>query len=322
MSSDVPRRSRLPAAPAAQPGVDQGDILELAQGLARLLILDWEVSSDSLSWRSSPAWLLGPAPRGGYLPFREMVHSEDRSHFLRSRGRSEEFVFRVVRTDGEVIWVAARAKPYLGADGRPERVIAVLQDISDRKRVETELREQREHLQMVQEVAGHLAYMAQHDVVTGLPNRSLFQDRLRQGLARGCRESRRIAVMFLDLDRFKEVNDTFGHDVGDVLLKEVGARLTRCLRKVDTVARLGGDEFTVIIEGFTERAQVTRIAQKILGTLCEPFDVNGRRISISGSIGIALHPDDALTEHDLLRRADEAMYRAKQERNHFRYASD
>lgn len=424
MSSDVPKHSRLPAAPPA--GVDQGDILELAQGLARLLILDWEVSSDSLSWRSSPGWLLGPAPRGGYLPFREMVHQEDRSHFLRSRMQSEEFVFRVVRTDGEVTWVAARAKPYVGADGRPERVVAVLQDISDRKRVELELREQREHLQMVHEVAGlhsveweigedrliwnddpepilgelpasgryplytqmvhpddrelflarrdgalsgagpetqefriirtdgeirwlsvrqrvldsraarpgrtriaiqdisereHLAFLAQHDVVTGLPNRSLFQDRLRQGLARGCRESRRIAVMFLDLDRFKEVNDTFGHDVGDVLLKEVGARLTQCLRKVDTVARLGGDEFTVIIEGFKERAQVTRVAQKILGTLCEPFDVNGKRISISGSIGIALHPDDALTEQDLLRRADEAMYRAKQERNHFRYAS-
>jgi diguanylate cyclase (GGDEF)-like protein len=156
-----------------------------------------------------------------------------------------------------------------------------------------------------------LAYLAQYDHLTGLANRALFRDRLDQALARAERNNQRLALMFLDLDHFKSINDTLGHDVGDQLLEEVARRLKSCVRKTDTVARIGGDEFTVILEGITSNQDPIIVAQKIIDKLSPSFILAGQEIFSGISIGITVYPDDGETARELLKYADRAMYRAK-----------
>lgn len=170
----------------------------------------------------------------------------------------------------------------------------MIQDITRRKEAEERIRE--------------LAY---YDSLTGLPNRSLFNDRLEQVLAQVRRHDGRFALMFLDLDRFKGVNDTLGHAVGDAMLCEAARRLSSCLRENDTVARLGGDEFVIILSDYRDDSNLPKIADKILQAMSRPFDLGVREVFGSTSIGIALYPDDGTTAADLLRRADMAMYAAK-----------
>ena len=165
-----------------------------------------------------------------------------------------------------------------------------------------------------------LTYFAQHDPLTGLINRALFRDRLIHAMARSKRKDQPLAVMLLDLDRFKAVNDTLGHDIGDQLLKEVATRLMECVREVDTVARLGGDEFTAILEGISGEDDVLVVAKRIVDSIGSPFQIGPHNISIGVSIGITLYPSDDEDLDELLRHADKAMYAAKQQgggRYHF-----
>ncbi|MCP4595489.1 EAL domain-containing protein [Neptuniibacter sp.] len=162
-------------------------------------------------------------------------------------------------------------------------------------------------------------FLATHDPLTGLPNRNLFQDRLDSALARSKRDESSLAVLFIDLDNFKSINDTLGHDVGDRLLVEVSGRLQAVVRDIDTVSRLGGDEFTVII---TEcgPADVQDVSSRILSDLTEPVDLDGRKIFASASIGIAMYPEDGEDSNGLLKSADTAMYKAKESgRNRFQF---
>lgn len=156
-----------------------------------------------------------------------------------------------------------------------------------------------------------LVYLAHYDQLTGLVNRSLFQDRLVQALERASKERTRVALLFLDLDRFKEINDTWGHDVGDVLLEQVGARLRSCVRGNETVARIGGDEFTIILDGIRRLDDATTVAKRILDAFEEPFDLEGRPTVVSTSIGVAISSESGATLEEMLERADRAMYRAK-----------
>lgn len=169
--------------------------------------------------------------------------------------------------------------------------------------------------------AAHRALrLALYDMLTGLPNRKLFTDRLLHSLARAKRDKNQLAVMFIDLDRFKPVNDKFGHAVGDLLLKEVANRLNQCVRKSDTVARLGGDEFVVLIPTIEETHGDTVVAEKILAALAAPFHIDGHELHISSSIGIALYPHDGEDERVLVRNADIAMYHAKESgRNNMKF---
>ena len=156
-----------------------------------------------------------------------------------------------------------------------------------------------------------LEHMAQYDQLTHLPNRQLFLDRLKTALARARREQTLLSLLFIDLDRFKEVNDTLGHAMGDLLLQRVAQRLLECVRASDTVARLGGDEFVVLVEGSQAREHASAAADKILAAFRQDFDLEGQRLYIQPSIGVAIYPEHGGEEHRLLGHADEAMYLSK-----------
>jgi diguanylate cyclase (GGDEF)-like protein/PAS domain S-box-containing protein len=167
-----------------------------------------------------------------------------------------------------------------------------------------------------------LRFIATHDSLTDLPNRTMFNERLRHALNQGARYGRGIAVLFIDIDRFKVVNDSLGHSAGDRLLQDCAKRLSECLRESDTVARLGGDEFVVMVENFTAPRDAIAVAQKILTNVAKPFFVDGQEFLVSASIGISTYPDDGADAETLLKNADIAMYRAKdQGRNNYQFYS-
>ncbi len=199
-------------------------------------------------------------------------------------------VWSVVCKNGEVKEIEFRLT-FLD-DGR---IIAMLSDVTERKRTEEEL-----------------AYRATHDLLTGLPNRMLFKDRFSVAVAQAQRAHKKLAVVFLDLDRFKEVNDTLGHHVGDRLLCAVGSRLTEFVRKTDTVARIGGDEFLLLLAEIDRGEDATMIARKAVESVQDPFVVSGHQIFITASMGIALYPDDGNEVDTLVNRADKVMYSVKQ----------
>jgi diguanylate cyclase (GGDEF)-like protein/PAS domain S-box-containing protein len=165
-----------------------------------------------------------------------------------------------------------------------------------------------------------LLYLAHYDQLTRLPNRLLFNDRLQQAIAQAERNKMEVAVMFLDLDGFKSINDTLGHNSGDDLLRQVAQRLTACLRATDTVARFGGDEFTIVIASIEDRDDVIRVAQKITREIAKPYDIDGTAASITTSIGISFYPNDGKEPSVLIHRADNAMYHAKRHgKNHHEF---
>lgn len=212
--------------------------------------------------------------------------------------------FRNRRKDGSVYWEFTSISPIRSEFGDITHFVAVKEDTTQRKEIEL-LNWRR----------------ANFDQVTELPNRVLFKDRLSQAIARARRDHRRVAVMFIDLDRFKAVNDTLGHEAGDAVLREVATRLTACMRDTDTVARLGGDEFTAILPQPGGEKAVTTIATRILKSLRRPFIVDGNpEVYIGGSIGIAIFPNDGDDPTVLLKNADAAMYRAKEQgRNTYQF---
>ncbi len=163
------------------------------------------------------------------------------------------------------------------------------------------------------EAEERIHFQTNYDTLTGLPNRSLFQDRLNLALPSMSRTDRKLALMFIGLDGFKLVNDTLGHDIGDLLLKEAAKRLGTCVRQGDTVARLGGDEFTIIMPNLADPRHAPLVSQRVLDALAEPFHLNGNETFVSASIGITIFPDDASEAKELLRNADAAMYRAKEQ---------
>ena len=191
------------------------------------------------------------------------------------------------------------------SQGQVSNYMAVLADITGRKRVDERTR-----------------HLAEHDFLTDLPNRVLFLDRLRLGLATARRQHTRLAVMFIDLDRFKEINDGHGHQVGDLVLKEVARRLSKCVRNVDTVSRMGGDEFVILLAGIGGVDQAAHVAANVLHAVSQPIDVEAQQVALSVSIGIAMYPGDGDGVEQLLRNADLAMYHAKQSgRNDFQFFS-
>jgi diguanylate cyclase (GGDEF)-like protein/PAS domain S-box-containing protein len=246
----------------------------------------------------------------GYTPeewmegrlWRERLHPDDRERVLASDERFEadggavDEEYRLLAKDGSVVWVREETVLVRGEGGEALYVQGILSDVTEKKEAEERLEQQ-----------------AFHDSLTGLPNRRLFMDRLGQALRRTRRRRKlSVAVLFMDLDGFKVVNDSLGHDTGDRLLVEVAKRLGGCLRPEDTLARFGGDEFVVLIEG-AGASDAVLVAERIVEELREPFALDGRELYVAASMGVGLGNDSTKSPEELLREADTSMYRAKDE---------
>ncbi|MBY0085287.1 EAL domain-containing protein [Brevibacillus sp. M2.1A] len=201
---------------------------------------------------------------------------------------------RINTQRNDVIWTESKINPIVDEEGNVTKLLLVTRDVTDRKQSE--------------ETIHHLAY---HDALTDLPNRRMYVQQLSKEMMQAKRFQSNLAVLFLDLDRFKDVNDSFGHDVGDMLLIEAAKRLQACLKPGDVVARLGGDEFTIMQNQLQDRNEATALAEQIMYQLQRPFELDGHVFNVSCSIGIALYPQDGDNPEDLLKRADTALYTVK-----------
>jgi diguanylate cyclase (GGDEF)-like protein/PAS domain S-box-containing protein len=292
--------------------------LDLALTGSSLALWDWDLGNKRVYFNESWSSLIGAEPRESTFSAEEVAawnHPDDRKVFEAAlgnaaKGVSDEFdcEYRVPDVSGEWIWVHSRGKvTQRDAAGRALRMTGTSTNVTKRKRAEE-----------------RAEYLATRDALTGLPNRVLLHDRLEQGIFNAARNHGGFAFMFIDLDRFKTINDSLGHQVGDELLKRVAARLAACVRATDTVARLGGDEFAVILENLDddddEGAQ--QVAEKMIAAMGAPMLIDGQHLSTSCSIGISLYPADGKDSAALMKNADVAMYYAKEKgRNNYQFFS-
>lgn len=213
------------------------------------------------------------------------------------------FIYQVTSAPGQLRWFSASGSPIFDAKGEFAGYRGIGQDITERKANERQIE-----------------FLAQHDVLTRLPNRLLVRDRLEQAVAHAERSRAKLALLFLDLDHFKGINDSLGHSAGDTLLKEVARRLGECVRDSDTISRQGGDEFLIVLSDLPDTDAAAPVLAKIMGRLQEPFQIEGDEVSTSVSMGIAIFPEDGNSFETLLKKADMAMYRAKEGgRNTYRF---
>ena len=241
------------------------------------------------------------------------IHPDDRDrvkqifHDTVKTGIGHQTEFRFVLADGSIRHMESRGAVMLDGEGKVRHVVVVSRDISDRKAADLRVQ-----------------YLAHHDALTGLPNRTLMSDRMHQALAHARRDNAMLAVMFLDLDKFKPVNDTLGHEVGDQLLKETAIRLQACVpRESDSVARIGGDEFLILLARIQSRKDAESVAQRTLEAISQAFQIGPHAISVSASIGIAIFPVGGMDEKELIKNSDMAMYRAKEAgHNCYRFFAD
>jgi diguanylate cyclase (GGDEF)-like protein/PAS domain S-box-containing protein len=265
---------------------------------------EFAAATDLVVWSTRMEALFGLSPGafdGKTSSFARLVHPDDCPRVLaafkesRLSGGDCQVEYRAARPrhDGSPRWLFSRSQVVLDAERRLVRMIGTVLDITERKLAEQALE-----------------YQAFHDALTGLPNRALFTRRLERALVQADRADNSVAVLFLDLDNFKVVNDSLGHAQGDALLRTVADRLRASLRARDTGARLGGDEFTVLLENVTGEAEAIEVAERIASALRIPVALKGRAVVVSASIGVALGPTRGGSQ-DLMREADLAMYRAK-----------
>jgi diguanylate cyclase (GGDEF)-like protein/PAS domain S-box-containing protein len=300
LARDVTEREELQTALGTT-----SDQLREAQAVAKVGIFEWDVAGDQVRWSDELYRTFGLTPQafpGTFEGYLASIHPDDRSMVESAIERSlrtfepYEISYRIVLPDGGIRWLQCRGS-VRSVDGRPVQVTGACLDFTAQR-----------------EAAEALSQLALHDPLTALPNRSLFMDRLGQALRRLDRRDRVLAVLFVDLDRFKAINDRMGHAVGDEMLRAVGSRLREVLRPHDTVGRLGGDEFVVLCEDLEDDRAAVRVAERVLAALDRPVDVPGagQELTCSASIGIALTRRSDATPDALLRDADMAMYRAKE----------
>lgn len=292
--------------------VESDRLLRQAQEIAHLGSLRWELAEDLIYCSEEAYRIFGLLPdESGHEPrsfFEQVVLPSDYEFFWKEiqdtrAGKSEfncEVRFR--RPTGEMRWVHGQARIICDEAGKPAKLIAALLDITERKATES-----------------RILYMANHDALTGLPNREQLYANLGSAINSSNRNNHGFALMFLDLDHFKDINDTLGHDVGDRLLVEMSQRLLKACRSEDTVSRLGGDEFILLLPESDEQG-AAQAANKLLAIVSRPFMIDLHEINVTGSIGIAIYPIDGENIDQLSRHADAAMYRAKEDgRNAFRF---
>ncbi|MBF0608600.1 MAG: sensor domain-containing diguanylate cyclase [Candidatus Magnetobacterium sp. LHC-1] len=246
-----------------------------------------EYTGKSLSEEANEGWLKGVHPEDCQR-CRDMCSE---SHQKRQQFRLE---YRLRRHDGVYRWILDTGNPRFTNDHKFIGFIGSCVGITEKKEAEEKLK-----------------YIAHFDVLTGLPNRMLFFDRLEQAIVQAKRYSHLVALLYVDLNRFKHVNDTYGHQIGDLVLRESAKRLSGCVRDADTVARIGGDEFNVILTRVGEKKDVQHIAEKIIYVMNRPFQFDTIECTIGASIGISLYPQDARDTDMLIKKADSVMYQVK-----------
>jgi diguanylate cyclase (GGDEF)-like protein/PAS domain S-box-containing protein len=292
--------------------------LDLALSGSRLALWDWDLRANRVYFNEGWAAMLGGEKRESTVAWEEArkgIHPDDAGLHEAAvanavQGVSEAFEceYRARHASGDWIWVHSRGKvTQRDEGGRALRMTGTSTDVTKRKQAEE-----------------RAEYLATRDALTGLPNRVLLHDRLEQGIVNAARHRTGFAFMFIDLDRFKTINDSLGHDVGDELLKRVAARLTACVRASDTVARLGGDEFAVILENLRgpDDDGAQQVADKMISAMAAPMLVGSQHLNTSCSIGISLYPADGRDSATLMKHADVAMYYAKEKgRNNYRFFS-
>jgi len=240
-----------------------------------------------------------------------MVPDEDRPAVLEHanrvlKGEAVPFEHRIIHKDGSIRYIRNTPVPHWDHDGVMVSYDGIINDITESKLAEAEI-----------------TRLSLHDGLTGLPNRILYMDRLRLALALAARHGEKVAIYFIDLDFFKQVNDDHGHDAGDAVLAAVAERLLSCVRHTDTVARLGGDEFVALTPGIGNAGNAVSIAIKMVEVMRPPFMVHGQACRLGVSVGVVIYPDDATRSEDLLRMADAAMYAVKKAgRNGWRLYAD
>jgi diguanylate cyclase (GGDEF)-like protein/PAS domain S-box-containing protein len=250
-----------------------------------------------------------------------------------SSGQRLDVEVQMKRRDGSLFWCRILANA-VDPNDHGKGTIFITEDISERRAVQDALIRARDELELrVQERTAELAeanmrlqqeiaerrqaeeqvrHLANHDPLTDLPNRRLLEDRLAQAIASARRNASQVAVLFIDLDRFKPINDTHGHRIGDLMLQAIAKRLRGLLREVDTVARVGGDEFVVVLPDIHTRDAARETAQRILDAMVQPYAIEGHSLGVTPSMGVALYPHDAMDVGELIDRADDAMYAAKE----------
>ncbi|MFD0673331.1 EAL domain-containing protein [Cohnella sp. GCM10027633] len=279
------------------------DKLELVASTTNDGIWDWDLATNKIEWSGSAHRMLSAAsvavtdaPRS----FMTYVHSEDRKAVREAFRRTLtqrvplQGEFRLVGANGQPVWVDVTGDCMRDSAARPTRMIGSLKDITEKKSNEARIMQ-----------------MAYYDAVTGLPNRRLFQERLSTTMAEREKSGGKMAVLLIDLDRFKIVNDTLGHQAGDLLLMEVAKLLQECVGEKDVIARLGGDEFIVMLPSIAGEDEVAGVAERMLGKLSEPFLLEGTKFYLSASIGASLYPSDGADSETLIKFADMAMYQSK-----------
>lgn len=240
----------------------------------------------------------------------EHIHPADRkiAEKLKNELHTTErhtYKYRIIRSDGQTRWIQNSTTPVMDSSGRPIKVNGMIIDITEQKQAEEAIK-----------------YMAYHDELTGLPNRSFLRDYFKELICKAKKNDLIIAILFIDLDRFKVVNDILGHDIGDLLLKQVATRLKDCIRKTDIVARQGGDEFIILLDDGISKKETEFIANKVLRILSYPFNLSGHEVYITPSIGISLYPQDGFSAEYLIKNADMAMYDAKSKgKNNYQFYS-
>jgi diguanylate cyclase (GGDEF)-like protein len=288
-------------------------LLENTERLGGIGGWDWDIAHDTLTW-SKETYRIMDRPQGSVVKvqdFMATVSADDRPGVEAAIDASlagenpYDIQFSILRTDGSQRICRVRGEVIRDAQGRSTRMTGTLHDITDLK-----LAEER------------LAHLAQHDALTDLPNRLLLTDRVNMALARAQRGGKPLALLFVDLDRFKNVNDVLGHEQGDHVLAAAAARLKSCVRASDTVSRLGGDEFLVLLADIELAQDAARVSQKLIEAVSRPYMLGGAEFVLTASIGIACHPEDGADFETLMRNADAAMYAAKQGgRNRYQFYS-
>ena len=304
--SEEVTRSTLDALKASR------DREKLALAFAEIGTCEFDVKSSIVRSSDMSLRLFGIRSDQADLPYETLLnslHPEDRSKFSHALEQclsgtgNLDVEYRVAWADGSFRWLRTKGDALLDLDGDPIKVLWVTEDVSQRKDMDARVR-----------------FLAHHDLLTGLPNRTLFQDRLQQALAAAKRMQTRVALLFIDLDHFKTVNDSYGHRAGDILLQTVAARLRGCVRETDTVCRHAGDEYLIVLSALREPSEAGLVAEKVLAIFDEVFVLEGHEVQISASVGISIYPDDGQTLENLIRNADAAMYHSKKSgRNRFEF---